>query len=75
MSRMSYPHEELEGLAEKAWAIADKLMESDNEWENELGLEFTTVAKVLDEVTGRHNWGILDAVKWAVLEEKPKARE
>jgi len=64
---MRYTHEELEKLADKAWKFADKLMQSDDEYAEKLGLEITTVAKVLDAVTGRYNWELLDLVKEAKL--------
>lgn len=50
-------------LSEKIWNEADRLMDSDDELENEMGLQLTIVAQVLDEISGRFDWGILEALK------------
>ena len=47
-------------LAERAWKIANQLMSSDNQNLQADGLEWTGIAKILDELSGRFKWGILE---------------
>ena len=50
-------------LAEKAWEIAEWLMDQDSELLRIDGVEWTGIAKVLDELSGRYDWGILEDLK------------
>lgn len=50
-------------LAERCWEIAERLMDSENEKDNIDGTEWTGMAKVLDEISGRYNWGIIDSLR------------
>jgi len=46
-------------MAERAWSIANREMELGNE---SSGLTWTGVAQLLDELSGRKDWGILEVL-------------
>ena len=47
-------------LATKAWEIANEMM--DNDWKV-FGLAWTAIAQLLDELSGRNDWGILEILE------------
>ena len=47
-------------LATRAWEIANKMMEDD--WK-EFGWAWTAIAQLLDELSGRNDWGILKVLE------------
>jgi len=50
-------------LAERAWEIAEKLKNCENKHSQIDGVEWTGMAKVLDELSGRYDWGILSSLQ------------
>ena len=52
-----------EKMAEKAWKIAEYLINSTVENIQISGVEWTGIAKVLDEIASRKSWGILEYLK------------
>jgi len=59
---------EFEKLAEKAWQFANSLMELDDKKLQISGIEWTGIAKILDEISGRYDWGILKDLKKEINE-------
>jgi len=53
----------LSEFAEKAWKVANRLMDSEADELRIDGVEWTGIAKILDELSGRKNWGVLDDLK------------
>ena len=47
-------------MAKIAWEIANREMEKGME---EVGLTWTGIAQLLDELNGRKDWGILEVLK------------
>jgi len=52
--------EDFERMAELAWKVADKMMDEGME---RFGYAWTAIAQLLDELSGRKDWGILEVLK------------
>jgi len=52
--------EDFERMAELAWKVANKMMDEGME---RFGYAWTAIAQLLDELSGRKDWGILEVLK------------
>jgi len=55
--------EEFGKMAELAWEVANKMMDEGME---RFGYAWTAIAQLLDELSGRKDWGILEVLRKAI---------